>query len=716
MKFLKTIIVLLTLLFSLGSWAGTTNNVQINAQSLVMGGQSYLAVLFRVPNGWHNYWLNPGDAGAAADIRFTDKSGKRLDLEAMPWPIPWRLGEHGNIAYAYWGEYALYYRLSEPLQLALDGKTISVKAEWVACHNLCVPEEEELDLKVYSGITSSPKGNWWSHRRLQAEFLKLPQRAPIPEGMEFFLSYVRETKKLYLHYHLPLKDKDAILRNNNLIFPLPHPAYHLVKENLYWDAKQKRLHGVFEVNYDGSFVDRNEFSLVMNQTADSPALQLFVTLDIVSELSQKDWEFYLGSLSPLEQEMMEYDASFLWFLLLSILGGFILNFMPCVLPVIGLKLFNLVKLSGESRTQVIKGNLFYSLGVLLSFEILALVVVVLKSMGENIGWGFQLQSSGFVQFMIVILFVMGLSMLGVFEFQTPGGRFWGKVQVRNFAIREMFAGAIATILATPCSAPFLGTALTFAFTTSAMNIFFIFTGMAIGLSFPFWISCFFPRLVNLIPRPGAWMENLKKIFALSLLLTALWLFDLWIDLIEGQGRLYFIFFLLFLWGFLGLRLEGRRTRLWGRSIFLLLLMGCSWLLFSQLERTASGNMAQEVRKAHSELVWQPWKKEAVDATRGLVFIQFTAKWCFTCKVNKALVLGTDEFSSLMREFNVHMFVADWTKRDSRITEWLQSQGKTGVPAYFLRDSHGKFYSLGETVTVDEVRKYLEEIASHVETN
>ena len=209
--------------------------------------------------------------------------------------------------------------------------------------------------------------------------------------------------------------------------------------------------------------------------------------------------------------------------------------MPCVLPVISLKLFGLIIHSNETKKQILKHNLSYTAGVLASFLILGAAVVILKASGDQIGWGFQLQSPLFVLTMMIILLVMALNMLGLFEFVTPGGKHLGNAEIKKGMGGDFINGVLATILSTPCSAPFLGTALTFAFTTSYLNIFLIFIAVGIGLSFPFLLTGFFPALIKFLPKPGLWMENLKRLLGLSLILTAIWLYDVFFAILSHEA-------------------------------------------------------------------------------------------------------------------------------------------------------------------------------------
>ena len=376
--------------------------------------------------------------------------------------------------------------------------------------------------------------------------------------------------------------------------------------------------------------------------------------------------------------------------------------MPCVLPVISLKLFGLIIHSNEKKKQVLKHNLFYTFGVLASFLVLGGVVVLLKSGGEKIGWGFQLQSPLFVLFMLILIFLMALNMFGLFEFITPGGKRLGNQELKRGVSADFINGVLATILSTPCSAPFLGTALTFAFTTSHLNIFLIFTFVGLGLAFPFILTGFFPKMIRFLPKPGLWMDKLKKILAISLILTAVWLLDVFFSLVNYADigiylslLLTSIFFIFYLRKFLSKRLI--YTIL---STILIFVLAQKTILLT-LNDNSLNSSAQTTKN------WTPWSRKQMEQAKGsYVFVNFTATWCLTCKVNKKLVLETHAFKELAQKHKITLLEGDWTKRDEKITMFLREHNIVGVPAYFLQKPNGEVISLGETISIGKIKNHL----------
>jgi thiol:disulfide interchange protein len=380
----------------------------------------------------------------------------------------------------------------------------------------------------------------------------------------------------------------------------------------------------------------------------------------------------------------------------------ILNLMPCVLPVISLKLYSLLKQQSESDNRILKHNLSYTAGILSCFITLAAIIIGIKKSGEDIGWGFQLQSPIFLVLMVFVLFIFCLNLFGLFEFATPGGRTLGGREVKEGFVGDFFSGIFATILSTPCSAPFLGTALTFAFTTSNTNILFIFLMIGLGLASPFLLTGFFPKLTHFLPRPGLWMEHLKKFLGFTLLLTAVWLYDvlysnnppssLFNFLNLSLSLLFFTFYL---------RKTMPKNKI-ASSFFLL-----ASILSITFTFKTSMIMTNKTSQVETPKGWENFNEEKLNSIKDqVVFVDFTAEWCFTCKVNEKLLLNTSRFSDFAQKNGILLMKGDWTKKDDAITTFLKRYNVFGVPAYFLKKKNGEIIFLGELVTLDKIQAHL----------
>ena len=382
-------------------------------------------------------------------------------------------------------------------------------------------------------------------------------------------------------------------------------------------------------------------------------------------------------------------------LLSALFGGLILNLMPCVLPVLSLKLFSLIKQAGESRKRLLVLGTSTTLGILASFWALAGIVAAVKAGGGNAGWGMQFQSAGFIAFMVVILSAFAMSFFGVFEIWLPGsattkmdkaGRkqgFWG----------AFFTGALLVLLSTPCSAPFLGTAMGFAFTASTPVLFLFFTAAGVGLALPYMLVSTFPKILKVFPKPGAWMVTLQKIMGILLLGTVVWL--LWVVHEQagnvGVGIFAAISLLSIAMSFAigniappGVAFSREVLSVGGAVVILAVI----WFAFASPKFEAEVDAIFKARSVQlvTEDGWYRYTPELIEelAKSGrTVFIDATADWCLTCKANEAAVLNREDFKRAMDSLNVARVKADWTRETPEVTALLRSMGKSGVPAYAI---------------------------------
>ncbi len=705
--------------------------VQVAIQSTKIENKTYLAITFQNFPNWHTYWKNPGDAGLAIKNQF-QINGKDIKLSEEEWPAPKRFIENGTQwAYGYIGTYTLFYQLEKADLNKYSGQTIDLNSTWLVCKNICIPGQKKISFKIASGKVETKTPDLMApldNLELSSRLMNLPKSQLIPEYLEFKLIKGQKDKTLVIIYEVKKTTDATFLKDANLIYSFPSPPFDFQHENLI--IKEASLSGIVEINWDGEYstpaqalpldgkfqkpytlkflfndpiqrkmiVVEKKFTQFDTQSMTLPPPTTSVTTD-TSKITKN--EFSSSPLAP------QGTNSLVYYLLVAFLGGLILNIMPCVLPVISLKLFGLIKYRNESKKRILEHNLFYTLGILFTFMVLAFVILAFKSLGTQVGWGFQLQSPNFIAVMVIVLFIFSLNMFGLFEFSTPGGKSLGNIQTEDGFSGDFFSGVLATILSTPCSAPFLGTALTFAFTSSTSSIFLIFTMIGLGLAFPFILTGFFPQLVAFLPRPGNWMNTLKKILGLTLVLTIFWLLDVYNALVDGSSHLLklstslvFIFA-----GFLILKKEK-----WISLISFLI----SLLLIVNLSTTTIISSKDELtslirdKKARG-LNWEAWsfdKMKEYKENQQNVFIDFTAKWCFTCKINEKLVLDTDEFKQFVTDNNLKLLIGDWTKRDEVIGSFLRENGLVGVPAYFILKKNGTLINLGETVSIQRIRENL----------
>ncbi len=396
------------------------------------------------------------------------------------------------------------------------------------------------------------------------------------------------------------------------------------------------------------------------------------------------------------------------------IGGLILNLMPCVLPVLSIKVFGLVKSAAEGRKELVSGALFTVAGVVVSFWGLAAAAVLAARAGAAVGWGVQFQQPGFVAFLLLVVVLFSLNMWGLFEIPLPASlsRVAGGAQ-REGAVGHFFSGFFATLMATPCSAPFLGTAVGFALAQPPPLVFAIFTSIGLGLGFPYLVLAAFPGAASLLPKPGAWMVTFRSIMGFLLAAAAVWLFYVLAAQITPEALAFIQLALLGLalatW-FLG-RLEPGSPRRLVSWTGIVAAAGLCLTLAVTSPRVSSAKAAAE----DGRIAWLAFdEQEAQRLSREegrLVFVDFTADWCLTCKANERLVLASDEVVAAFEEHQVVPMKGDWTNRDDRITEFLARYGRSAVPFYVLFRPGQEPYPFGELLTKRSVIGALENSSS-----
>ncbi|QDK42164.1 hypothetical protein DOM21_12050 [Bacteriovorax stolpii] len=709
--------------------------VKFGIQSFKKDSDEYLALNFENHQKWHTYWKNPGDAGLAIKNVFT-VNGKEVKFEEMEWPAPRRFIEPGNLwAYGYEDSYSLFFKLSKSDFNKYSGKSIQLKSTWLVCKHICVPGQQITDFKIAPGNVTTTTADLLPNLNstvLSERFDVLPKTAVIPDYLKIKLSKGSKPGTLVLTYTVDKTTEVNFLQNTNLMYTFPQIPFDVKHENLM--VEKESLKGVTEIAWDGEYQDPPQ-PLPADGKFKKPYTLRFLFNDPIQRkafiVDKKFSNFELsevtvaqkaegappidmgGTASSAGSARVIVDAStssnsLIYYLALAFVGGLILNIMPCVLPVISIKLFGLVKYKNESHKMILKHNFFYTLGILFTFAVLATVVLSLKSIGSQVGWGFQLQSPTFVAIMVIALFIFALNLFGMFEFKTPGGSKLGGMQLNEGLTGDFLSGVLATVLSTPCSAPFLGTALTFAFSSPPMEIYLIFLMIGLGLAFPFILTAIYPALVSFIPKPGNWMNTVKKLLGVTLILTAIWLLDVYNALVDGSSHLIKLGTIL-VFIFVGFMLSKKKER-WIAGASFLSALGLFVNIATTTMVVSTEPQTALIRDKQAKgLDWQPWSEKAMDdlkASGQPVFIDFTAKWCFTCKVNEKLVLDTDTFKSFVTENNVKLLIGDWTKRDEIIGSFLRKNGMVGVPAYFVQKKDGTLVNLGETVTIERIKEHL----------
>ncbi len=410
-------------------------------------------------------------------------------------------------------------------------------------------------------------------------------------------------------------------------------------------------------------------------------------------------------------------------LLLALLGGFILNGMPCVLPILSLKLFGLVQASGKSTRTIRIGALATTAGILVSFWALAGTAILARQAGAAIGWGVQFQQPGFVAFLTVVVLLFSLNLWGLFEIPLPArlarlgdaGLTAGAGDSAGGLAGHFASGLFATLMATPCSAPFLGTALSFALGQSGGTIFAVLTAVGVGLALPYLLLVAAPKAVRWMPRPGNWMVTLRGVMGFLLAGAVVWLVFVLAGQIDSVSLAIFELGLLGLSFFLWLRqraeLERRGTGLWW---LLAAATAVALIYFAARATPAAHTLQPAASKGSAAIVWQPFDRaeaERLSSAGRLVFLDITADWCVTCKVNERLILNNPEVISAFESHDVLPMKADWTNRDDTIARFLAEHGRYGIPFYMLYRPGQPPHLFGELLNASEVARVIAESAS-----
>ena len=653
-------------LVSLPSLQARETHVQaslVAGTATVQPGQPFtVALRFVHDPHWHTYWTNPG-TGLATSLTWTLPPG--FTASDIQWPAPRLLKDQTGtvIGNGYEAELFLPVTITPPADLK-PGTTVTLTAaaEWLMCDEVCMPGDAKLSLTVPVATgTPAPDAHWGA--KVAATVAALPRA-----DAAWHVAATRDAKTVTL-----------------TVTPTAAGAHPPADLHFFSDDNLVAYELPQTIAADG----HGGFVLTLSLATDAPA----DTKKLVGVLTSETGWLADGSLRGLRIDTAFAPAgsapataspatvtappptSLIGTLALAFIGGLILNLMPCVFPVLGIKILGFVNQSGQDKKKVITHGLVFALGVLLSFWTLAGVLAVLRAGGDKIGWGFQLQSPAFVFTLAALMLVFALNMSGLFEFGLSATGVGSNLQSKSGLAGSFFTGVLATVVATPCSAPFLAPALGAALALSVGESFLIFTAIAVGLALPYLLLSIFPQAVKVLPRPGAWMETFKQFMAFPLYATVGYL--VWV--LAGQttenGLLMALFGLVLI--AMGVWFYGR----WnapgasaGRARF--------GLLAGLVVLTLGGWTGWPSAPAANEVVWEKWSPETVAKLRAdgrTVYVDFTARWCATCQANKKLVFHDQEVLKYFRDHNIATLRGDWTNKDPLITAELAKYQRSAVP-------------------------------------
>jgi thiol:disulfide interchange protein len=626
--------------------------------------------------GWHTYWRNPGDSGLPTEIAWTLPPG--FSAGDIVWPVPERFVVEGLGNYGYRDTVDLLI----PIAVGQDVKPgeaarLEAAASWLVCSDICIPGEAKLALALPVAAKPAPPDP-------AATELFAAARSHLPKPAAFEARFA--VTKDQLRLMLPDAAFSGIEQPSAIFFPFDANVVDAAAE-----PKLQRRGDAFEL---------------LLQRATTPAAIVPKSLDGLLVLHGGKGGEQAVSLraTPAALPATESSAEIAWWqaLLFALLGGIVLNLMPCVFPVLSLKL---VGLAGIGDRAAHHHAAAYAAGVILSFAALGGALLMLRAGGSAVGWGFQLQSPVVVGLLAYLLFAMGLSLSGVADFgfglAGVGGRFAGREGIGG----AFATGILATIVATPCTAPFMGAALGFALLAPAPLALAIFVALGIGLALPLTIATLIPGLARLLPRPGRWMVLLKQLLAFPLYGTVAWLVWVLIQEVGPEGALMALFGLVLVgfavWVYGTTRLAGPAMR---RAGTVLAAAGTAAALLLALTATPSSARPEQTasRDGLRYERFSPSRLDALTAERHPVFVNLTAAWCITCLVNERATLDTAAVRQAFAEHQIVALKGDWTRQDPEITAWLQKFGRSGVPLYLLYDRSGTPNVLPQILTRSEM--------------
>jgi thiol:disulfide interchange protein DsbD len=662
------------------------------------GKPLWLGLLLEHAPHWHTYWKNPGDSGLATRLQWTLPPG--VDVGEIDWPVPQRLPVGPLMNYGYEGRVLLPVRVQVPAGFDAPSLSVQLQADWLVCKEVCLPQSGRFSLQLPSHAATSVHAALFdeAQRRLPQALPGTAAKARI-EGHDLVL----DVSGLPAQWHgKPLTlfpEQSGILDNAAPLQARWDGATWQVKAPLSAERDQSppRLDAVL-ADGEGSGVQ-----LGFDVAGPWPAPGTTPRRAAVVEPE---------TTAPGPAAGNAGAPAFGLALLLALGGGMLLNLMPCVFPVLSLKLLGFVAHHG--RRERVTAALAYTAGVLLSFVALAALMLALRAGGQQLGWGFQLQSPAFVAALAMLFTVIGLNLAGQFEFRGVLPSSLAGLQLRHPLLDHALTGVLAVAVASPCTAPFMGASLGAAATLPTPQALSVFAALGLGMALPYLGAAAWPGLARALPRPGAWMAQLRTLLAFPIFATVVWL--LWVlgqqtGLDGAVALLGLLVALAFaLWGLASPAFQAsRRGARVGMAVLAVAVLGLTlrWALPAWQESPAASAGGAPATAGQG---WEPWSAARVQALQAQgrpVFVDFTAAWCVTCQLNKR---GTLADATVRADFELHdvaLLRADWTRRDAAIGAELARLGRSGVPVYALYPAGGGAPQLlTEVLSVAEVREAL----------
>lgn len=680
------------LIFGLGLFTAGLIHAQSNAQinerinsphatvelfstvAKIKAGETFdVGFRFQMEPGWHIYWKNPGDSGTSLQLSW-EVPGALLPSD-IKWPVPRRIPVGPLANYGYENDVLLPVSIGwrAPAEwsgedLAAKSLKLQVRAEWLICKVECLPADGkfEIEIPVVRDVGATTEPSAQRH---------LFEKIVYPFGNRIETKFENLSATYLLSFEAPEELRGRAVQ---------------------WDflaGEGLRVQHAAEVT---SETQGDVVTLTIAKDPGAPG-DLSNLRGLVLAQGESAQDVVAFEIDAVRGEVRQSNHSLPWLLLFAFVGGLILNVMPCVFPVLSLKVLSFVHQASQTtdgaRRRLRRHGWAFAGGVWVSFMGLAGLLLLLRAQGEALGWGFQLQSPGFVAALALLFFVIGLNFLNFFEISFSGGRLATVGAGEEGYLSSFLSGALATLVATPCTAPLMGVALGAALVLDAPAALLIFSMLAWGMAFPYVLLSHRPQWLNFLPRPGAWMETLRQALAFPVLATSVWL--LWVlqqqaaDTVIGVIALALLL-TFWIWLARQISVRGRLAKFIAHA---LVLAAIGWV---------GQGLVESWRGPHTTGVagatdgWSPFIADTFAeelAQNEYVFVDFTASWCITCQVNKKIALNTSVTKSFFAEHNIKALRADWTARDPSITQHLEALGRRSVPTYAIYHKQSRNFAL-----------------------
>lgn len=628
-------------------------------QTQVSGGDTVtIGIVQDIYPKWHTYWQNPGDSGTALEIKWDAPEG--FSFGPTLHPVPKIIPYDPLTNYGHEDQTTLIQELTLPENLPEGPITLNASIDLLVCREICIPESHSGMLTLNGGQAGAP------------EFIAAA-KSKLPTVSNAAATFTETEGNVVITIAHDNVAKLGDVKNINLL-----PIEWGLIDNTATTIAVKTDAGLTLTHKRG---DRD-----IAEVPNFPFVVAYTNAE--GQRSGIELSAPTSGAVPAASETTLIKA-----LILAVLGGLVLNLMPCVFPVLSMKALSLIQLGDKEEKKARAYGLSYTAGILVSFGIIASVLIALKSGGAQIGWGFQLQSPTVIIALAYLVFILGLNLSGFFEFAGRFGHWGQRLASKSGHGGAFWTGVLATLVATPCTAPFMGGAIGFALTQNAFVSLLVFLALGFGLALPYLLLCYIPALRHKLPRPGAWMETFRQFLSFPMFVTAAWL--LWV--LTQQASQNAIFFALLgmiaiafaLW-LMKRNPKGAFGSLLKKAFLIIAVIGVFFPLW---------NGGGETKEYHD---YSPATLSSLLETKDPVFVNMTAAWCITCKVNERIALRTDKTIALFEENNVQYVKGDWTNKNAEIAQYLEKFGRSGVPLYVYYAAPNKAGTRPEPVLLPQI--------------